>query len=152
MSEVLFYHLEHARLESVLAGLLDKTLSRGWRAVVRCGSRAAADRLDEHLWTFSDESFLPHGAGVDLEEAAKQPIWLTDGAERPNKADILFLVDGAAATAAEVDDFVRCVNIFDGGDEEALGRARAFWKEMKTGGVEATYWRQSAEGRWEKQG
>ena len=41
MTEVLFYHLERARLEGVLPGLLEKSLERGWKAVVRAGSRGA---------------------------------------------------------------------------------------------------------------
>ena len=44
MTEVLFYHLESRPLEQVLPQLLEKTLERGWRAVVQAGSdeRAAA--------------------------------------------------------------------------------------------------------------
>lgn len=149
MTEVLFYHLERASLESVLPGLLEKTLERGWKAVVRCGSRETVARLDEVLWTYKDDSFLPHGAGADA--AAEQPVFLTDGAEIPNVADLLFLVDSAAADASAIGAFVRCVTIFDGGDEAAVASARAFWKDVKAAGHDATYWKQSAQGRWEKQ-
>jgi len=47
MTEILFYHLERATLESVLPGLLEKSLERGWRAVVRAGSRAEAASIAE---------------------------------------------------------------------------------------------------------
>jgi DNA polymerase-3 subunit chi len=149
MTEALFYHLERASLESVLPGLLEKTLERGWKAVVRCGSRGAVERLDEALWTYSEESFLPHAA--DLERASEQPIFLTDSDETPNGAGVLFLVDNAAADAASLSAFTRCVTIFDGRDEQALANARAFWKAVKAEGHAATYWKQSREGRWEKQ-
>ena len=152
MTEVLFYHLERARLEGVLPGLLEKTLSRGWRAVVRCGARETADRLDEVLWTYADQSFLPHGAGVDQEAAAREPVWLTDTDATPNEPDLLFLVDGASAEPASLSGFTRCVTIFDGADDAAVADARAFWKVVKAEGHEATYWRQSPQGRWEKQG
>ncbi|MFN0023198.1 MAG: DNA polymerase III subunit chi, partial [Parvularculaceae bacterium] len=94
MTEALFYHLERATLESVLPGLLEKTLARGWKAVVRCGSRAMVERLDETLWTYRDDSFLPHSA--DVERAGDQPVWLTESADIPNKADVLFLVENAS--------------------------------------------------------
>lgn len=149
MTEVLFYHLERASLESVLPGLLEKTLERDWKAVVRCGSRETVARLDEMLWTFNDESFLPHSA--ELARAAEQPVFLTDQDETPNNADLLFLVDGAAADAGAISNFVRCVMIFDGGDEKAVADARAFWKAVKAAGCEATYWKQSPQGRFEKQ-
>lgn len=149
MTEVLFYHLERGRVEDALPGLLEKTLERGWRAVVRAGSRARVETLDGFLWTYRDESFLPHGAAGD---GARQPIWLTDGEDVPNQADVLFLTDNAQTSTDAIDVFTRCVTIFDGRDDEALAAARAFWKETKTAGHEATYWKQSSQGRWEKQG
>ncbi len=149
MTEVLFYHLERASLEGVLPGLLEKTLERGWRAVVRAGSRERAERIDAHLWTYRDESFLPHGAG---EDGADQPVWITDSDETPNGPQILFLVDGAAADAGGLNGLERCVMIFDGRDDEAVADARKFWTSVKDAGCEATYWKQSQQGRWEKQG
>jgi len=149
VTEVLFYHLERASLESVLPGLLEKTLERGWKAVVKCASRESVARIDDLLWTYGDESFLPHSADAAL--AAGQPVFLTDGDDMPNNADLLFLVDGAAAEPASIGSLQRCVTIFDGGDENAVAAARAFWKDAKAAGHDATYWKQSPQGRWEKQ-
>ena len=61
MSEVLFYHLEARSLEAVIPQLLEKTLERGWRAVIEVGSTERAEALDSHLWTYRDDSFLAHG-------------------------------------------------------------------------------------------
>lgn len=149
MTEVLFYHLERASLESVLPGLLEKTLERGWRAVVCAGSRERIEALDGHLWTYRDESFLPHGSSGD---GTLQPVWLTDGDDAPNDPQILFLVDGAQTSPESIAKLERCVMIFDGNDEEAVGAARNFWKASAAAGYDATYWKQSESGRWEKQG
>ncbi len=151
MTEVLFYHLERARLENVLPSLLEKTLSRGWRAVVRCGSRASVERLDEALWTYSDESFLPHSAAVNEEGASREPVWLTDTDDLHNNPDLLFLVEGARSSSDALSPFKRCILIFDGADEGALSDARHLWKAVKADGHDATYWRQSSSGAWEKQ-
>ncbi|MHA7871649.1 MAG: DNA polymerase III subunit chi [Hyphococcus sp.] len=148
MTEVLFYHLERATLEGVLPGLLEKSLERGWRAVVRAGSRERVEALDSLLWTYRDESFLPHAAGGD---GASQPVWLTDSDDLPNDPRILFLVDGAAADPGMLGDLERCVMIFDGRDEASLQQARAFWKQASKAGYDVTYWKQSQAGRWEKQ-
>ena len=149
MTEMLFYHLERANLESVLPPLLEKSLERGWKAVVRCGSRETVARLDDSLWTYDEAAFLPHSA--DASRGADQPVFLTDMDEAPNGAAVLFLVDNASASPAALGQFVRCVTIFDGGDEAAVAAARAFWKDAKAAGHEATYWKQSRAGRWEKQ-
>ncbi|MGD9740546.1 MAG: DNA polymerase III subunit chi, partial [Bauldia sp.] len=51
MTEVLFYHLPNQSLEAVLPGLLEKTIERGWKAVVQAGSADRVAALDAHLWT-----------------------------------------------------------------------------------------------------
>lgn len=148
MTEVWFYHLERARLEHVLPGLLEKTLARGKRALVKAGSPERVEALDALLWTYRDESFLPHGA--ERETAERQPVFLTCGDDNPNAAQFLFLVDGAEAAA--LDGFERCLTIFDGRDDEATAQARRFWTRVKDRGLDASYWRQTSSGKWEKQG
>lgn len=152
MSEALFYHLERQGLESVLPGLLQKTLARGWRALVRAGNAERVAALDAHLWTFDAAAFLPHGTAADG-HAARQPVYLTAGDENPNAAEVLFLVDGAApgdwpALAA---GFARIVLLFDGLDEGARSAARREWANAKAAGHAVTYWRQTPDGKWEKQ-
>ena len=100
MTEVWFYHLQRETLENALPPLLQKTLERGWRAVVRAGGQERVDALDAHLWTFRADAVLPHGRAADG-FAPRQPIYLTAGAEMPNGPHALFLVDGAAQRAIE---------------------------------------------------
>ena len=147
MPEVLFYHLEHHPLERVLPALLERTIERGWRAVVQVGSAERLEALDTTLWTYRDDSFLPHGRKGDG-HAAEHPIYLTTGDDTPNGAAVRFLVDGADMTS--FDGFERIVVLFDGGDPDALQRARGQWKAVKSAGLGATYWQQSETGRWEK--
>ena len=76
MTEVLFYHLQDTTLEKVLPSLLEKSLERGWRVAVQAGSEERAEALDAHLWTYREDSFLPHGTWRDS-DAMNQPIVLT---------------------------------------------------------------------------
>lgn len=145
--EVWFYHLERTGLDQALPELLEKTLARGWKAIVRATGPQRVEHLDGWLWAYRDESFLPH-APADEPGAARQPILLTTGDENLNAADALFLVDGAEP--GELGEYTRCVVLFDGGDEEALATARRQWKSVKAKGLPASYWKQQARG-WEKQ-
>ncbi len=86
MTEIYFYHLQHQPLERVLPTLLEKSLERGWRVVVQAASEERVEALDAHLWTFRDDSFLPHGTHKQP-EAEQQPILLTVNDDNPNKAD-----------------------------------------------------------------
>ncbi|MCA3665330.1 MAG: DNA polymerase III subunit chi, partial [Methylobacterium sp.] len=49
MTEILFYHLTGQRLEQALPQLLEKSLERGWNALVRAGSEERLAVLDEAL-------------------------------------------------------------------------------------------------------
>jgi DNA polymerase-3 subunit chi len=148
MTEVLFYHLDRQPLERALPELLEKCLERGWRTVVQVGSEERRDALDAHLWTYRDDAFLPHGTVKDGSPAA-QPVWLTTDAENLNGATVRFLADGAEPPALAA--YERIVVLFDGNDPDAVERARATWTTVRAEGHQATYWRQSEGGRWEKQ-
>ncbi|WP_181704033.1 DNA polymerase III subunit chi [Chthonobacter albigriseus] len=148
MTELLFYHLDSQPLDAVLPTLLAKSLERGWRVVVQVGSPERLEAIDSHLWTFADESFLPHGTAADGHEA-EQPIFLTTDHANPNAATVRFLVD-RAAPPPDVAAYDRVVILFDGGDPEALAEARGHWKTLKAAGHEVTYWQQADRGGWQR--
>jgi len=147
VTEVLFYHLEQRPLEQVLPILLEKTLERGWRAVVQTGSEERSEALSNTLWTWRDEGFLPHGTARDGNPEL-QPVWLTHDSDSPNGATVRFYVDGAAL--GDVSGLERAVYMFDGRDEAAVEIARTEWKQIAAGDNEATYWQQDGSGRWQK--
>lgn len=151
MAELWFYHLERARLETVLPELLEKTLQRGWRALVHAGAPERAEALSSHLWTYRDEAFLPHGT-ADEPNAAHQPVLLTTGDANLNKADVLILTEaeGEPLPGARLRAYARTILIFNGQDEEAVKAARVQWTAAKGEGIEVSYWQQSPEGRWAK--
>lgn len=149
MVEVLFYHLTRRPLEHALPELLEKTLERGWRGLVRAGSRARAEALNGHLWAYRDEAFLPHG-GPEDGPGASQPIYVTAGEEAPNAPDILFLVDGAETSVEQFTPYERVILMFDGHDAQAVDAARGDWKAVAAAGLKAIYWAQDDAGRWVK--
>lgn len=148
MTEVLFYHLERQPLERVLPTLLEKSRERGWRAVIRTVSAERVTALDEHLWTYSDESFLPHAIASEA-GPGDEPIVITTEAVDLNAPQIAFLVDGVDLPD-DVTAYQRVVLLFDGNDASALEQARAAWKTVRDRGLDGTYWQQNDQGRWEK--
>ncbi|WP_349957853.1 DNA polymerase III subunit chi [Rhizobium sp. ZPR3] len=147
MTDVLFYHLTESKLEDALPPLIDKSVERGWQVAVQMREPARRDLLDGHLWTYREDSFLPHGTDED-EMASRQPVLLTISPDNMNNATVRFFIDGAEAT--DVEAYQRVVLMFDGYDQEQLERARTQWKRLKGEGHNLTYWQQTQDGRWEK--
>jgi DNA polymerase-3 subunit chi len=148
MTEILFYHLQDMTLENVLPPLLEKSLERGWRVVVQSTSEERTEVLDAHLWTYREDSFLPH-ATWRVADAGDQPIILAVEESNPNRANVRFLVDNAPLPA-DSDIYDRVVLLFNGDDADALAAARRSWTDCKARGFDVTYWQADERGRWQK--
>jgi DNA polymerase-3 subunit chi len=134
-----FYHLGAAPLERVLPSICEKVLASGERLLVVAEAEQLA-RLDEQLWTYKPDSFLPHG----IAGAEDQPILLTAVPEAANGATCIALADGMWRETAL--GFARTFYFFDAGH---LGEARAAWRALKAeDGAEARYWKQDEAGKW----
>jgi len=149
MTDIAFYHLERSTLEQALPKLLEKTLAEGKRALVLAGSEPRVEALNEALWSFDQDSWIPHGSAKDG-NADRQPIWFSVSDENLNKAEFLFLTDGAAS--GSLGEYERCFELFDGNNPESVAAARVRYKTYKDAGHELSYFQQTASGGWQKKG
>jgi DNA polymerase III subunit chi len=148
MTEVLFYQLQRQPIDKVLPILLEKSLERGWRVAVQSSSEERIEALDALLWTYRDDSFLPHGTCKE-NSAVDQPILLTVKGDNPNRAAVRFLIDGSPMPA-DAAGYDRIVLLFDGEDPDALEDARRHWRDAKGVGLDVTYWQADERGRWQR--
>jgi len=148
MGEFRFHHLERRRIDQALPELVERMYAEGERIVVRAPSIEVVEAVNDHLWTYHDASFLPHGAAGDG-DATTQPIFLTDGVENINSATVLIVLSGAQ-TGPDDPAFDRVIRLFDGRDEEAICEARREWKRLKDEGQQLSYWREGDDGGWER--
>jgi DNA polymerase-3 subunit chi len=147
VTDVYFYHLQNQPLEKVLPQLVEKCLERGWRCVVQARSDERVTALDQHLWTWRDDSFLPHGSDKEA-NASEQPVLLTTSEANGNAAQVRFFVEGASSE--DIKDYERAIHLFDGNDPDAVDNARVQWKTAQTAGHSVTYWQQDEAGRWQQ--
>jgi DNA polymerase III subunit chi len=145
--EINFYHLMRQPFEKALPKLVEKTLERGWRAVIEVSGEDRKRALDDLLWTYSNGSFLPHGV-EDEPDAAGQPVLIASGPANGNGAHVRFLVDGVRLDPG-LSGYERIIVLFDDADETAKSAAREDWKLARAMG-QAAYFQQTDDGRWEK--
>ena len=145
-TDVGFYHLTQQPLDAVLPRLLEKAYAAGHRILVHCANGEQLKQLDEHLWTYEDASFLPHGS----DDKALQPVLLTTSQdERANQPDLLAALAGLDLD--RIGDFPRVLYLFEESDAQALAAARKAWTTLKDReGVTRAYWQQDERGRWQK--
>jgi DNA polymerase-3 subunit chi len=108
-------------------------------------SEEKVEWMNNALWTYDANSFLPHGSAKDG-NSELQPIYLTSQKENPNHSTLLVITD---SSDLEPDaDFSRVIDIFDGTNETTVANARERWKHYKTLGHTLEYRRQSETGAW----
>lgn len=135
-----FYQLERAPVEAVLPRIAERVLGDGGRLLVVTGDAAQAVLLDEWLWSWKPESFLPHGrAGAGAETL--QPVLISGDCTGLNGARNIALADGV--WREEALGFDRAFVFFG---PERIEAARTAWRAL--GAVERRFWKQDEAGRW----
>jgi DNA polymerase-3 subunit chi len=147
MAEMRFYHHQGSSLDAVLPALIEKSLERGWRVIVQTATQERLEALDQHLWVYRDDSFLPHGTDREREPGL-QPVLLTLSSDNLNAAQVRFLVDGAPMPEHPA-DYLRVV-VMVGGDPEAVAAARQYWMSAKERNLDVSYWQTDGIGRWQR--
>ncbi|TWI02942.1 DNA polymerase III chi subunit [Luteimonas cucumeris] len=92
---------------------------------------AQAEELDELLWAFDDDAYIPHQiAGSDDEDELTPVLIATPGTDSPMRALVINLRDAAVEGR-----FERVLEVVPA-DESARGPLRERWQQYKARGLE----------------
>jgi len=147
VSEIRFYHLQRQSLNEALPKLMEKVYSTGAKAVIKAEESTVLQQLDQALWGYDVNSFIPH-ASEGTKAPGVQPIYLTTSDDNPAGASIQVLIN--ATSSETTDSYDKCLYMFDGRDEAIVASARAAWKAFKEKEYEMSYWQQHETGGWEQ--
>jgi DNA polymerase-3 subunit chi len=147
MTDIRFYHMEQSTLDQALPAITMKAWQSGQRVLIKVPDKKEADRLNDLLWTFHPNVFLPHGVDDD-KYANRQPVLITQGEDNKNEASILLLTNGC--TSEKVPEYNMVCEMLDGRVEAHIKDARQRWKNYKDAGHDLTYWQQDENGKWNK--
>lgn len=121
------FHFNVADPLRYLCRLLRKVHQAGMSALV-CVPPALARELDQALWTFAAEEFIPHaGWSADELVQAHTPILIADQAAQWPGAQVLVNALPLAELPPGYKDYARVVEIV-GLDDEARTTARGRWR------------------------
>jgi DNA polymerase-3 subunit chi len=147
MPEIRFYHVQKLEKDAAIPALVSKAYDSGYRIVVLTESEQQTKKINELLWTWKDDSFLPHGTDKD-EKPEDHPIWISSKNKNPNNATMVLLT--APALETSLDDYELCCIMIDGQKPDDIEKGRIKWKELKEKGASLSYWQQENTGTWKK--
>lgn len=125
-----FYLLNNSEPEAiwlVVCRLLEKAYQRGHRVFVYCDNQKDAEYLDELLWTYKDDSFIPH----NLQGEGPEPppsVQIGYGAEPRGFNDIL--INMSATIPSYFSRFRRVMEVVASSDA-AKEISRAHYREYR---------------------
>lgn len=111
----------------VACRLLEKAYHRGHRVFVYCDTSKDVEHLDELLWTYKDDSFIPHNIQGEGPEPPP-PIQIGCGAEPRGFNDIL--LNMAITIPPYFTRFKRVMEVVSGNDT-AKEISRAHYREYR---------------------
>ncbi len=124
MTEVAF-HFNLPDPTHYLCRLLRKVVGVGKKALVLLPPTRVAE-LDQLLWTFSQEDFLPHARSSDVASVCQRsPVLLATGMCDPGHSQVL--INTLAGVPEGFERFERVIELVGPSDEERLA-ARQRWR------------------------
>ncbi len=134
MSAVTFYDTPPDGRWPRVARLAEAAYMKKRRAIILCADRSEATKIDEYLWSFRDDAFVPHELVADTEaEDATTPLVIVTSETQPIDADILIQLTPASLDFAA--RFVHVIDIVDHRTPELLQASRDRYKAWRTRGV-----------------
>ena len=114
---------------------VERLCETGRRVRIATDSTTAARHIDELLWTFSEDSFVPHVVWEQGEETAENPnrAFITTGSTHLEGIDVL-----VCDTPLSLDDMLRyaeAVHFIIRDDADRKQESRLLWQEAKDRGV-----------------
>ena len=132
MARADFYTLKDSHGDAryrLLQQLLNKSIAAGHAVHIHCRDAAEAAHLDDYIWAFKPESFLPHhqlGKASNL----KSPITLGYGNLRPDEPSLC--INFASETVAEYERIIEIVVQ----EESILQQTREHYRHYQQQGLD----------------
>jgi len=115
------------------ARLVDKAWQQGDRVGIVCDTMQHAEELDDLLWNFSPDAFIPHGIVPDPATTCTDPVGILLSAPVADDWDTVIIL--SATLPADADRFKRLALVAHN-DETVLTQARSHFKQLRAMGIE----------------
>lgn len=115
------------------AKLVDKAWQQGDRVCIVCDTMQQAEELDELLWNFSPDAFIPHSVVPDSATTCADPVGILLCPPVAEDWDTVIVL--SATLPADADRFKRLALVAHN-DPSVLNQARSHFKQLRTLGIE----------------
>ncbi|MCK0106388.1 DNA polymerase III subunit chi [Marinobacter sp. S0848L] len=116
------------------AKLVDKAWQQGDRVCVLCENQQQAQELDDLLWNFTPDAFIPHSIATDPSAPCSDPVGIL--LYPPAAADWETVIILSSTLPEQADQYRRLALVAHN-DPGVLNQARGHYKQLRKLGIEA---------------
>lgn len=147
MTQIIFYSTAPLQVEKTLFALLEKSLEKGNKSLLLFKDKEKCLSINEQLWTYKQNSFLPHISEDDqIYDNIDVPVYLSTKNENPFKAELLFSIDGFLPD--NIDHFERVIIIIDVNDELLNEKYKNYYLDIKQNFEDIVFYKSDDNGKW----
>jgi DNA polymerase-3 subunit chi len=132
MTEVIFVEVNAGRMEIRACEIAEENYARGKRLQIIALDREQAERLDDLLWTFKPDTFIPHGLWAGSPDEPAQPVVITPRKEAVGGMDSLLMMGYGEVDL--VSQFSQAFHLVVVDNQERLDGSRGYWTLLKDAG------------------
>ena len=147
MTQIIFYSTAPLQVEKTLFALLEKSLEKGNKSLLLFKDKEKCLSINEQLWTYKQNSFLPHISEDDqIYDNIDVPVYLSTKNENPFKAELLFSIDGFLPD--NIDHFERVIIIIDVNDELLNEKYKNYYLDIYKNFEDIVFYKSDDNGKW----
>jgi DNA polymerase-3 subunit chi len=132
MTEILFVETSARRMEMRACEIAEENYAQGRKVQIIVVDQEQAERLDDLLWTFKPDSFVPHGLWAGSSDEPEQPVVITTRMEAVKDMDSLLMMGYTEVDL--VSQFSHVFHLVVTDNQERLDNSRRYWTLLKDAG------------------
>ena len=132
MTEVIFIEVATSRMEVRACEIAERNYAQGRRLQIIAVDEKQAVRLDDLLWTFKPDTFVPHDLWSGVGSKPGQAVIITCKQEQVEGIESLLMMDYCGVDL--VGQFSQAVHMVVVDNPERLDASRRYWTLLKEAG------------------
>ena len=146
LEKAFFYNATRREILNDIAILTEKLYKKNNHILLYCADQETVDTLDEYLWSYREDSFIPHSK-KNNEKKLFYPILITNEILNEHEHNILLVLNGVLIKETDWTKFNKVYYFFDEQNLEEKENARSMWKSFSSLEIDCRYW-VNKENKW----
>ena len=140
MKEIFFYNITSRDFFKDSAILIEKLFKQGIKVLILCPDDEVTSFFDDFLWSFKEESFIPHTV-LDRDSSQLETIIISKKQLSMESFKTLIVLKGSIVNTDYCNRFEKTYYFFDDYNDDEKKLARTLWRESVKLGTKCKYWK-----------